>query len=152
MFKERRKAMILHERLVTIEEDYEITEVEMDDSDLINFINLKYNAEDIINIAKQLDKTVDDADLDYAYSVILNNFDNATEDGQKDVYALKKWIEDEIFQNFDLEEIEVEDTSEFYDNFEEAGAPTAQLLKNLIPSCQKISQLGVKKFEANNIK
>ena len=152
MFKERRKAMILHERLVTIEEDYEITEVEMDDSDLINFINLKYNAEDIINIAKQLDKTVDDADLDYAYSVILNNFDNATEDGQKDVYALKKWIEDEIFQNFDLEEIEVEDTSEFDDNFEEAGAPPAQLLKNLIPSCQKISQLGVKKFEANNIK
>lgn len=125
MFKERRKAMILHERLVTIEEDYEITEVEMDDSDLINFINLKYNAEDIINIAKQLDKTVDDADLDYAYSVILNNFDNATEDGQKDVYALKKWIEDEIFQNFDLEEIEVEDTSEFDDNFEEAGAPPA---------------------------
>lgn len=125
MFKERRKAMILHERLVTIEEDYEITEVEMDDSDLINFINLKYNAEDIINIAKQLDKTVDDADLDYAYSVILNNFDNATEDGQKDVYALKKWIEDEIFQNFDLEEIEVEDTSEFDDNFEEAGDPPA---------------------------
>ena len=116
--------MILHERKVTIEEDYEITEVDVDDADLKNFIDLKYDAEDVINIAKQLDKRVGDTDLDLAYTVILDNFDDATEEGHKDVYDLKKWIEDEIFQNFDLEEEkEIEDTSDFDDNFEEADAP-----------------------------
>ena len=116
--------MILHERKVTIEEDYEITEVDVDDADLKNFIDLKYDAEDVINIAKQLDKRVGDTDLDLAYTVILDNFDDATEEGHKDVYDLKKWIEDEIFQNFDLEEEkEMEDTSDFDDNFEEADAP-----------------------------
>ena len=122
--------MILLERIVTIEEDYEITEVDIDDSDLKNFMDLKYDAEDIINIAKQLDNKVGDADLDLAYSVILDNFDNATEDGAKDVYALKKWIENEIYDNFDLEDVEVEDTSEFDDNFEEADAPAEEEIES----------------------
>ena len=97
--------MILHERIVTIEEDYEITEVEIDDSDLKNFIDLKYSAEEIIDIAKQLDKSISDSDLDAAYSVILTNFDStADKDGENDIDSLKRWIEDEIYQNFDLEE------------------------------------------------
>ena len=116
--------MILNERIVTIIEDYETTEVDINDEDLKNFIDLKYDAEDVINIAKQLDKKVGDADLDLAYSVILSNFDNATEEDARDVYNLKKWIEDEIFQNFDLEELKDDtDTSEFDDNFDEADAP-----------------------------
>lgn len=114
--------MILHERIVTIEEDYEITEVDIADSDLKNFIDLKYGAEDIINMAKQLDNKVGDADLDLAYSVILTNFDNAIKGQNKDIDDLKQWIEDEIFNNFDLDEVEVEDTSEFDDNFDEADA------------------------------
>lgn len=116
--------MILHERIVTIEEDYEITEVEIDDSDLKNFIDLKYSAEEIIDIAKQLDKSISDSDLDAAYSVILTNFDStADKDGENDIDSLKRWIEDEIYQNFDLEDIEVEDTSKFDDNFDEADSP-----------------------------
>ena len=116
--------MILQERIVTIEEGFETYEVDIEDSDLKNFMDLKYDAEDIINIAKQLDKRVGDADLDLAYSVILDNFDDATEEGHKDIYSLKKWIEEEIFQNFDLEELkDSTDTSEFDDNFDEADAP-----------------------------
>ena len=119
--------MILNERIVTIEEGFETYEVDIEDSDLKNFMDLKYDAEDIINIAKQLDKKVGDSDLDLAYSVILSNFDDATEEGSKDVYSLKKWIEDEIFQNFDIEDVkEDEYTSEFDDNFNEADSPAEQ--------------------------
>lgn len=119
--------MILQERVVTIEEGFETYEVDIEDSDLKNFIDLKFDAEDIINIGKQLDKRVGDSDLDLAYSVILDNFDDATEDGHKDVYSLKKWIEEEIFQNFDLEDLkEEQDTSEFDDNFDEADAPAEE--------------------------
>ncbi len=119
--------MILNERIVTIEEGFETYEVDIEDSDLKNFIDMKYDAEDVINIAKQLDKKVGDSDLDLAYSVILSNFDNATEDGAKDVHALKKWIEDEIFQNFDIEDLKEDtDTSDFDDNFEEADAPAEE--------------------------
>ena len=115
--------MILQERIVTIEEGFETYEVDIDDTDLKHFIDMKYDAEDIINIAKQLDHKVGDADLDLAYSVILTNFDKADTDA-KDIASLKQWIEDEIFQNFDIEELrEEEDTSEFDDNFDEADAP-----------------------------
>lgn len=119
----RGNIMILNERIVTIEEGFETYEVDIEDSDLKNFIDLKYDAEDIINIAKQLDKKVGDSDLDLAYSVILSNFDNADTDA-KDITNLKQWIEDEIFDNFDIEELkEEEDTSAFDDNFDEADAP-----------------------------
>lgn len=115
--------MILNERIVTIEEGFETYEVDIDDSDLKAFIDLKYDTEDIINIAKQLDKKVGDSDLDLAYAVILSNFDRADTDA-KDIEHLKQWINDEIFQNFDIEELkEEEDTSEFDTNFEEADLP-----------------------------
>ena len=116
--------MILNDRIVTIEEGFETYEVDLEDSDLKNFIDMKYDAEDVINIAKQLDKKVGDSDLDLAYSVILSNFDKADTDA-KDIASLKQWINDEIFQNFDLEELrEEEDTSAFDDNFDEADAPS----------------------------
>ena len=55
--------------------------------------------------------------------MILSNFDNADTDA-KDITNLKQWIEDEIFDNFDIEELkEEEDTSAFDDNFDEADAP-----------------------------
>ena len=41
--------MILNERIVTIEEGFETYEVDIEDSDLKNFMDLKYDAEDIIN-------------------------------------------------------------------------------------------------------
>lgn len=104
--------MILHERIVTLQEDFETFEVDIDDSDLKNFIDLKYDAEDIINLGKQLDKKVGDADLDLAYSVIISNFDDADENSPKDLWDLKKWIEEEVYRNYDIEDIEVEEDSE----------------------------------------
>lgn len=97
--------MILYEKMITINEDYESFEVEIDDSDFKNFIDLKYDAEDVINLAKQLDRKVSDSDLDLAYSVIIKNYDSIDDHSSKDLQELKNWIEEEIYKNYEIEDI-----------------------------------------------
>lgn len=95
----------LCEKLYTIiKEDYDTDEVEVSDSDIHRYLDLRYDSEEIINLAQQFNPKIDNADLDAAYSEIINHFDEiSSKDGSKDLIDLNSYLEDQINKDYNIE-------------------------------------------------
>ncbi len=93
----------LNEKLYGIyNEDYKISEIEISDSDIHRFLDLKYDSEEIIDLAQQLNHKIDKSDLDAAYSEIINHFDEISDNNDmKDLVDLKDYLETQIRKNYE---------------------------------------------------
>ena len=98
------KIQKLNEKLYrTFNEDYESIETEVSDSDIHRYLDLKYDSEEIINLAQQFNPNIDNADLDAAYSEIINHFDEIEDnEDQEDLLSLKSYLENKIEENYQL--------------------------------------------------
>ncbi len=100
------KIQKLNEKLypISIDEDYETVEVEVSDSDIHRYLDLKYDSEEIINLAQQFNHNIDNSDLDAAYAEIINHFDEISSNSDfKDLVNLNNYLEDQIYENYQAE-------------------------------------------------
>lgn len=89
----------------TFNEDYESIETEVSDSDIHRYLDLKYDSEEIINLAQQFNPKINDSDLDAAYSEIINHFDEIENDNeQEDLISLRDYLEKNIEKDYNLED------------------------------------------------
>ena len=77
-------------------EDFEVDEIIISDSDIHRYLDMKYDSEEIVILAQQLNKNIQDGDLDAAYAEIIRNFNSIDESSSKDLKELKEYIEDLI--------------------------------------------------------
>ena len=98
------KIQKLNEKLYkTFNEDYETVETEISDSDIHRYLDLKYDSEEIINLAQQFNPNIDNGDLDAAYAEIINHFDEIENDNeQEDLISLRSYLENTIEENYKL--------------------------------------------------
>lgn len=95
----------LNEKLypISINEDYETIEMEISDSDIHRYLDLKYDSEEIINLAQQLNHNIDNSDLDAAYAEIINHFDEVTSDNDhRDLHDLQNYLDNKIYENYQM--------------------------------------------------
>lgn len=85
---------------ISIDEDYEAIETEVSDSDIHRYLDLKYDSEEIINLAQQFNPNIDASDLDAAYAEIINHFDELMDDNQQDLTDLQNYLEDKIYEDY----------------------------------------------------
>ena len=100
------KIQKLNEKLypISIDEDYETVEVEVSDSDIHRYLDLKYDSEEIINLAQQFNHNIDNSDLDAAYAEIINHFDEISSNSDfKDLINQNNYLEDQIYENYQAE-------------------------------------------------
>lgn len=96
----------LNEKLykINIDEDFETSEIEVSDSDIHRYLDLKYDSEEIINLAQQFNHNIDNSDLDAAYAEIINHFDEiSSDDDFKDLVDLNNYLEDKINEDYSIE-------------------------------------------------
>lgn len=55
--------------------DIDVQEVLIREADLRHFIDIKYGLEDVITLAKQLDNSIKNADMEKSYEVLIDYFD-----------------------------------------------------------------------------
>lgn len=91
----------LYSMPLLINEDYELDEIEVSDSDIHRYLDLKYDSEEIINLAQQINPNIDKASLDAAYATIINSFDEIDPDREsEDLKELRNYLEDKIYDNY----------------------------------------------------
>ena len=96
----------LYEKLyeIPVNEDYETAEIEVSDSDIHRYLDLKYDSEEIVNLAQQFNPNIDNADLDAAYAEIINHFDEVSSNSDfEDLIDLNDYLEDKINEDYDIE-------------------------------------------------
>ena len=96
----------LNEKLykIHIDEDYDTGEVEVSDSDIHRYLDLKYDSEEIINLAQQFNHNINNSDLDAAYAEIINHFDEISSNSDfKDLIDLNNYLEDKINEDYNIE-------------------------------------------------
>ena len=96
----------LNEKLykIHIDEDFETSEIEVSDSDIHRYLDLKYDSEEIINLAQQFNHNIDNSDLDAAYAEIINHFDEISSNSDfKDLVDLNNYLEDKINEDYSIE-------------------------------------------------
>ena len=96
----------LNEKLykINIDEDFETSEIEVSDSDIHRYLDLKYDSEEIINLAQQFNHNIDNSDLDAAYAEIINHFDEISSNNDfKDLVDLNNYLEDKINEDYSIE-------------------------------------------------
>ena len=96
----------LNEKLykIPVKEDYDTAEVEVSDSDIHRYLDLKYDSEEIINLAQQFNDKIDNSDLDAAYAEIINHFDEIPSNSDfKDLVDLNHYLEDKINEDYNIE-------------------------------------------------
>lgn len=95
----------LYKSKAHINEDYDLEdEIEVSDSDIHRYLDLKYDSEEIINLAQQFNHKIDKSDLDAAYAEIINHFDEISNDSEfKDLIDLKSYLDDEIQKDYSIE-------------------------------------------------
>ena len=96
----------LNEKLykINIDEDFETSEIEVSDSDIHRYLDLKYDSEEIINLAQQFNHNINNSDLDAAYAEIINHFDEISSNSDfKDLIDLNNYLEDKINEDYNIE-------------------------------------------------
>ncbi len=89
---------------MNIKEDYEDVKIEVSDSDIHRYLDLKYDSEEIINLAQQFNHNIENSDLDAAYAEIINHFDEITSDNEfEDLKDLNNYLEDKIYEDYQSE-------------------------------------------------
>lgn len=112
------KIQKLNEKLypVKINEDYESIEMEISDSDIHRYLDLKYDSEEIINLAQQFNPNIGNADLDAAYSEIINHFDELLDNSEfEDLKELQKYLDGKIRDDYE-DDAELKYESEIKEN------------------------------------
>lgn len=94
----------LNEKLYrSFNEDYDIIETEVSDSDIHRYLDLKYDSEEIINLAQQFNPKIENGDLDAAYAEIINHFDEIeNNEEQEDLITLRSYLENTIKENYEI--------------------------------------------------
>ena len=96
----------LNEKLykIPVSEDFETSEIEVSDSDIHRYLDLKYDSEEIINLAQQFNHNINNSDLDAAYAEIINHFDEISSNSDfKDLIDLNNYLEDKINEDYNIE-------------------------------------------------
>ena len=98
------KVKNLNEKLYNIHIDEDYNEVEVSDSDIHRYLDLKYDSEEIINLAQQFNHKIDKSDLEAAYAEIINHFDEISQNSEfKDLVDLNKYLDDKIQEEYNIQ-------------------------------------------------
>lgn len=95
---------LLNEKLYKVNEDYDTIEMEVSDSDIHRYLDLKYDSEEIINLAQQFNHKIDNSDLDAAYAEIIKHFDEIDDNNEfEDLIDLNKYLQNQIDKDYNVQ-------------------------------------------------
>lgn len=95
---------LLNEKLYKVNEDYDTIEMEVSDSDIHRYLDLKYDSEEIINLAQQFNHEIGSSDLDAAYAEIIKHFDEIDDNNEfEDLIDLNKYLQTQIDKDYNVQ-------------------------------------------------